>query len=445
MFRRVDNGLIRHRHFGVKVRVVNPLPRGKLNVGLRLPRLFHCRRPLHAQTGSGCSGVGAQGSVHRGRCPGVGAQGSVLRGRWFRAHRPHTERGEGRERLAPLRCVWVPHERGGERRRARVEAGEGRGGIGCGDDGSVSGYARAAVQSTRREWCAICARVVWARARLRVRGGRPSVRGFWIRAGACVVPRTRHLRGFPPTRTEGARGKTHGGCCLKRHGTLRAAARVATQDRVASSSCTRRALHCAGRRTSYSLATTRSQSLAPVHDGLARRVTRHPQHTPRHAARLPRVRAAALHATPMAKPTSEEVRQEVRRYEEMVRGQSATPDICRRVRDGAETEARFLSDGTKFTTWLQFRSQYEAAKRVLGDTSKKNRSRVIHIFDEGEYRMRRKNQWVFRHAARGHPGKRGWHRLRRAVMVGAVMRALWTQRVTRAETLPTSVCFFLIV
>jgi hypothetical protein len=77
MFPRVDNGLIRHRHLGVKVRVVNPLPRGKLNVGLRLPRRFHCCRPLHAQTRGRCPGVGAQGSVPRGRCPGVGAQGSV--------------------------------------------------------------------------------------------------------------------------------------------------------------------------------------------------------------------------------------------------------------------------------------------------------------------------------------------------------------------------------
>jgi hypothetical protein len=69
MFPRVDNGLIRHRHLGVKVRVVNPLPRGKLNVGLRLPRRFHCCRPLHAQTRGRCPGVGAQGSVPRGRCP----------------------------------------------------------------------------------------------------------------------------------------------------------------------------------------------------------------------------------------------------------------------------------------------------------------------------------------------------------------------------------------
>ena len=39
MFPRVDHGLVRRCHFDVKVRVVSPLPRGKLHVGLWLPCL----------------------------------------------------------------------------------------------------------------------------------------------------------------------------------------------------------------------------------------------------------------------------------------------------------------------------------------------------------------------------------------------------------------------
>jgi hypothetical protein len=112
-------------------------------------------------------------------------------------------------------------------------------------------------------------------------------------------------------------------------------------------------------------------------------------------------------------------------YENLVRDQLKAVNVDIHSGQGAATEARFISDMTRFKTWIQFKSQYAAANAIFGSTDKKNRGYVMRSVDAGEWwRSRQTDKWIFRNMRRSSATSRGWHLLRRAVRIGNVLKIL---------------------
>ena len=118
--------------------------------------------------------------------------------------------------------------------------------------------------------------------------------------------------------------------------------------------------------------------------------------------------------------------QEVFKYELLVREQLRDKPLVDMTKsNAAATEARFMSEDTKFATWVQFASQGDAAEAAYGSRDQKFRARVNSSVYAGDiHRKKQKNKWVFRNSLRRDANKRGWHSVRRLVRVQPVLREL---------------------
>lgn len=118
-------------------------------------------------------------------------------------------------------------------------------------------------------------------------------------------------------------------------------------------------------------------------------------------------------------------------YEALVREQlRETPAASTVKSNAAATEARFMSDSTRRSTWLWFDSQGDAAFAVFGSRDAKFRQRVnASVYAGDDWRARQCNKWVFRDPPplRRRPTERGWHTVRRLVKLQPVLKQ-WLER-----------------